>query len=149
WVTEEMAFHSLKADRAKSTARYFALDPDSKVGGDWGQLIGTPCMVTLTKSKSKKPGSTDEYNNISAVSSMRPREAAKAPELVNPAVVFDFYHPDMELFEKFPDWIKEKMKEALDYEGSPLEEALSKSKPSLKSEKIKEEEDTEQDQENS
>jgi hypothetical protein len=55
---------------------------------------------------------------------MRPKEAAKAPELKNSPLVWGFYDPDVEVFNDFPDWIKEKIKGAVDYPGSALEKAL-------------------------
>lgn len=124
WLSEEIPFMSLKADLAKSTKRYFALDPDDKADGDWSKLIGAPCVVTIVQEADKRPGVDRIYEKISAVSAMRPKEAAKAPELKNPPLVWDFYDPDIEVFDKFPDWIKDKIKGAVDYAGSALEKAL-------------------------
>ena len=53
WIGEVIPFYSLKADLAKSTKRYYALDPDVKADGDWSQLIGAPCVVTLVVEESK------------------------------------------------------------------------------------------------
>ena len=55
---------------------------------------------------------------------MRAKEAAKAPALVNPTKVFDIDEPDMEVFNSLPEWIQEKMKNNLNFSGSPLEAAL-------------------------
>lgn len=121
WLSETMPFHSLDSDLAKSTKRYFALDPEQELEGDWGKLIAKPCMVNITQSK---PKDDVVYNNISGVSAMREKEAAKAPELVNPPKVFDFYEPDLEIFLSFPTYLQDKMKEGLDFEGSVLEKLL-------------------------
>ena len=121
WVSEDLPFLSLKADLAKSTKRYYALDPDSVADGDWAKLLGSPCMVTLVQTESKGK----IYNNVAAVSAMRPKEAAKAPPLVNEGKIFDFYSPDMEVFEALPDWIQEVIKGAVDFGGSPLEALLT------------------------
>ena len=48
----------------------------------------------------------------------------KAPELVNPPKVFDFYAPDMTIFLSLPKWLQDKMKDALDYGGGALERAV-------------------------
>jgi len=128
WISEDLPFFPLKADLAKSTKRYYALDADSEHGGDWAKLLGSPCVVTLVQSESK--GKT--YNNVAAVSAMRPKEAAKAPPLVNEGKIFDFYDPDMDVFNALPDWLQEEAKGALDFEGSPLEAALSKAAPDTK-----------------
>lgn len=123
WISEDLPFFSLKADLAKSTKRYYALDPDSEHEGDWAKLLSAPCVVTLVQSESKGK----IYNNVAGVSAMRPKEAAKAPPLVNEGKIFDFYSPDMEVFNSLPDWLQEEAKSAVDFEGSPLEAALSSS----------------------
>lgn len=124
WISENFPFFSLKADLATSTKRYFALDPDNKTGGDWATLVGTPCMVTVVQSPSKKPGDDRIYNNVASVSSMRPKEAAKAEPLKNPTLVFDFYEPDLDVFLSLPDWLQDRCKGAVDFVGSPLEALL-------------------------
>ena len=124
WLSEEFPFMSLKADLAKSTKRYFALDPEDKADGDWSKLIGAPCVVTIVQEADKRPGIDRIYEKVANVSAMRPKEAAKAPELKNPPLVWDFYDPDLEVFKSFPDWVQEKIKGAVDYPGSALETAL-------------------------
>lgn len=125
WLSEDFALHSLEADLATSTKRYLSLDPQMEHDGDWSKLAGTPCMVTITKSVSKKD-KDKIYNNVSSVSIMRAKEAAKAPDLVNPPKVFDIDEPDVEIFLSFPEWLQKRIKENLEYEGSALEEALTK-----------------------
>lgn len=125
WIWERMAFYSLHSEKAKSTKRYYALDPTESAGGDWGKLLGTPAMVTLVVNKNKNTGA--EYNNVSSVSSMRTKEASKAPDLVNEPLVFDFYDPDLETLKKLPDWMKEYFAQAVDYKGSSLEEMIKTS----------------------
>lgn len=124
WLSEEIPFLSLKQDRATSTKRYFALDPDDKADGDWAALIGAPCVVTIVQEADKRPGVDRIYEKISNVSSMRPKEAAKAPELKNTPLIWDFYDPDVEVFKDFPEWLQDKIKNAVDYSGSALEKAL-------------------------
>lgn len=142
WLSEEFPFMSLKADLAKSTKRYFALDPDDKADGDWSKLIGAPCVVTIVQEADKRPGNDRIYEKVANVSAMRPKEAAKAPELKNPPLVWDFYNPDLDVFKNFPDWVQEKIKSAVDYPGSALERALggaqasSGDKGSQKQEKV-------------
>lgn len=127
WITQEMPFLSLKADRATSTKVYYALDPDEKYGGDFSALIGTPCIVTVGVEKDKRPGVDRVYEKVLGVSSMRPKEAAKAPELVNKPYLFDFYDPDLDIWEeKIPEWLQEKIKSAVDFDGSALQKALLK-----------------------
>lgn len=124
WLSETIPFHNLEVERAKSTQRYIALDPNIEHDGDWAALIGTPCMVNVIVREGQGKNKGKMYENISNVSAMRPKEAAKAPELVNPPKVFDFYDPDMEVFNALPQWIQDKMKEAVDFDGGALDMAL-------------------------
>lgn len=123
WLSETFGFHSLDSDLAKSTKRYFALDPEKEHGGDWSQLIGAPCMITVIQRPSKKDPEVI-YNNITGVSSMRAKEAAKAPDLVNEGKLFDIDDPDMDIFSSLPEFLQDKIKKNLDFEGSALEKAL-------------------------
>ena len=123
WLSETFPFYSLDVDRAVSTKRYYALDPKDEKDGDWVELLGTPCTVSVVHGENKKD-KDKPYVNISNVSAMNPKKAAKAPDLVNETRVFDFYEPDMEVFWKLPKWIQDKMKDAVDFEGSALEQAI-------------------------
>lgn len=122
WISENFPLHSLKADMAKSTKRYKALDPTEEFGGNWPDLIEYPCMVTIINNPGKEG---KVYDNVGNVSAMRPRDAANAPELVNEAKVFDLDAPDMEVFNKLPKWIQDKIKGNLGFKSSPLEKALA------------------------
>jgi hypothetical protein len=119
-----MPFNNLAAELAKSTKRYYAFDAKGEYDGDWSQLIGAPCMVTVVVDEGKGKNAGKKYENVAAVTAMRPKEAAKAPALVNPSKLFDFYNPDMEVFNKLPQWLQDKMKSAVDFGGSALELAL-------------------------
>jgi len=124
WLSETMPFNNLAAELAKSTKRYYAFDAKGEYDGDWSQLIGAPCMVTVVVDEGKGKNAGKKYENVAAVTAMRPKEAAKAPALVNPSKLFDFYNPDMEVFNKLPQWLQDKMKSAVDFGGSALELAL-------------------------
>ncbi len=126
WLSEEFPLLSLKADLATSTKRYYALDPEDKADGDWSLLMGAPCMINVINQKDKRPGNDTVYDKISNISSMRPKEAAKAPALVNPPLIWDFYNPDVEVFKTFPDWLQSKIQDAVDYDGSKLQQLFGK-----------------------
>ena len=124
WLSETIPFNNLDADLAKSTKRYYALDANAEHGGDWAALVGTPCVVTIVQNEGTGKNAGSVFENIAAVSAMRPKEAAKAPELVNPPKVFDFYDPDVEIFMSLPQWLQDKIKGAVDFGGGALEKAL-------------------------
>ena len=120
WLWENFPIHSLDSERAKSTKRYYAIDPKEEQGGDWAKLIATPVMVTITKDEGSGKNKGRTYNNVASVSTMREKEAAKAPDLVNQPLVFDFDNPDIEVFKLLPESVQNKIKGSLDYDGSEL-----------------------------
>ena len=120
WISETIPLHNLKADKAKSTQRYLALDPKQVFGGDFSQLLGTPVMITVVNNSV----GDKTYDNVGALSPMRPRDAANAPELKNEAKMFDLDEPDLEIFNKLPKWIQEKIQANLNYNGSKLQKLL-------------------------
>jgi len=124
WISETFPLRPLSQDKAKSTQRYNALDPSSEFKGDFSKCIETPVNVTIihggVNAKTGKP-----YENVGSISAMRARDADKCPPLVNDVKVFDFDAPDIETFNKFPEWIQTKIKGALNYNGSKLSKLLS------------------------
>lgn len=152
WLSETFPFHSLDADLAKSTKRYKALDPQEVHEGDFTQLVGTPCMVTVVHNPGKGKNADKVFQNITGVSAMRPKEAAKAAELVNEPKVFVLDEPDMTIFKSLPEWLQDKIKDNLEFEGSALQEALEepqekpKAKPNRKAAPEPEEEENDEQQ---
>lgn len=120
WYSETLPLHPLVADRAKSTQRYNALDPEGKYGGDFVKCLGVPVNVTLVHNQNGEK----LYVNIANIAAMRPRDAAKCPELVNEAKYFDLDDPDINVFGSLPEWIQTKIKSNLNFKGSKLEAAL-------------------------
>jgi hypothetical protein len=122
WFTEFMPLYGLGSERANSTKRYKAIDPEMKYDGDFDKLVNECVMVTITHSP-KKDGS-GVWENISGVSKMRAKQADAAPELVNASYVFDPDAPDMEVFMRLPAFMREKISKNLQFEGSVLQAAL-------------------------
>lgn len=122
WISEQIPLFHISSDLAKSTKRYKALDENMEFGGDWTKLIGSPCMITITNSISKKNGKV--YENVAAIGKMREKDVKNLPELVNPPKMFDLDDPDMAIFGSFPQWIQDKIKSNLNFKGSKLAELL-------------------------
>lgn len=120
WISETLPFYGLYADKAKSTQRYNALDPNGEFDGDFSKAIGQPINVTIVNNAV----GDKVYDNIATISAMRPRDADKCPELVNPAKLFDLDAPDLEIFNALPEWLRDKIKGNLNFKGSPLEQVL-------------------------
>lgn len=120
WVSCELPLRHIKADRAKTTLLAKALDPEMEYAGDFSKLISRPLMVSLTSNISK--GKT--YTNVVGFEAMRARDIAKCPELVNPSKVFDLSNPDLEVFNSLPEWIRERIKNNLEFTHSKLDKLL-------------------------
>lgn len=121
WISETIPLHNLQADKAKSTQRYYALDPTEQFEGDFTKLLGLPCIVNVVNNKSNNG---KVYDNVASLSTVRAKDAVKLPELVNDPVVFSLDEPDMEVFQKLPEWIQDKLKANLNFNGSILQRAL-------------------------
>jgi hypothetical protein len=121
WISETLPFYGLYADKAKSTQRYLAFDPTQAWGGDFSKAIEQPINITVINN----PGKEGKiYDNVAGIAAMRPKDADKLAVLKNPARVFDLDNPSLEVFNSFPDWIKDKIKGNLNYQGSPLQKLL-------------------------
>jgi len=125
WLSETFPFHSLDMDLAKSTKRYKALDPKEVHEGDFTALIDMPCTVTVVQNDGKGKNAGKVYNNISAVSAMRSKDAANVADLVNEPKVFVLDDPDLTIFNSLPQWLQDKLKDNLEFGGSELEKALT------------------------
>lgn len=124
WISEEFPLYNIGADLAKSTKRYKALDPQLECEGDWGQLLGSPVMVTVTATEGKGQHLGKTFNNIGGLAPMRPKDAAKAEELKNTAKMFDLDAPDLEVFQSLPTWLQDRIKGNLEFKGSKLDQML-------------------------
>ena len=127
WFSEDFPFHSLKADRAKSTKRYNSLDPSGEAGGDFSKLLGKACQVVIVLNPNKKGKKDDEgnlivYENVGDVTGAVNLPGYEQPALINPPFYFDPAADDVSLddFRSIPEWIQKDIQKALDYAGSPL-----------------------------
>lgn len=124
WISEQLVLHSLKADRAKSTQRYNALDPNCEHGGDFAMLGGSGGNVTITTRTGSGEYAGKVFNNIQSVTPVRPKDLAKMEPLKEEPKVFLLDEPDLEVFESLPDWLQDKVKGNLDYNGSEFQALL-------------------------
>lgn len=117
WLSETLPVFALDVDLATSTKRMKAFDPDfSKFKGDWEAVAGEPCAVTIVHKQNGKA-------KIGSVN--KPMKGMVVAELKNPVKVFSLDFPDMEIFNSLPEWLQDKIKSNLDFNGSPLAVALS------------------------
>ena len=119
FVSEDLNY----SDHEKSTmfARVKALDPtgelsrSGKSGYALHNLIGVPCMVAV---KHNDKGYAKVGGVVSAPIGI------PVPELFNTPIIFNMDEPDMDVYNKFSDFVKEKMKSALDLQDTQLGKAL-------------------------
>lgn len=142
WISEEFPLNNLGSELARSTKRYYALDPQEVHEGDWTKLIGTPAVITVVQQPGKGANKDKVYNKISNVSAMRSKEAQKAPALVNEPKVLSLDSTDVDTFQSLPEWIQKKIKESLEWEGTALYAALN---GTPKKEQKKQEDEPEED----
>jgi len=77
---------------------------------DIARLVGVPCMLNIIHKVSKN-GNT--YADIASVSAMP--KGITAPEQINKSVIFTITQPDWDVFDKFPDFLKTKIKSSQEY----------------------------------
>ena len=120
WLSETMVLYNLEAEKAKSTLRYNVLDPNHVHKGDFSQLVGAPCNITVVQN----PKKGRVYENIAGISAMRSKDVMKCPPLINKAMSFDLDVPNMEVFSSLPNWMQKKIVSNLEFKGSKLEGML-------------------------
>ncbi len=132
WLSEEFPVYPLDSELATSTKRYAAFDPGAaKFGGDWGKIAGEPCSVSITHKKSGKA----KVGNVA-----KPMKGMVVPALKNPIKLFDLADPDLDVFNSLPEWLQDKIKSNLEFEGSPLQAILAGGVQKVKQDKPKQEE---------
>lgn len=124
WLTETMPLYNLNSEKAKSTLRYKALDPDEVHEGDFSALLGTPVSVTVVQNPGTGKHKGKVFENIDSIAPMRRKDIEKAAELVNEAVFFDCDDPDIEVFLKLPKFLKDRIQNNLEFAGSRLAKLL-------------------------
>jgi hypothetical protein len=142
WFSEDIPFHSLNADRAKSTKRYKAIDPKDSCDGDFSKLLGMACQVVVVVNPGKGKHQGKTFFNIADVTPAPNLKGYVQADLKNPTVSFDPMDDNVskEEFEALPEWIRTKILGAVDHDGSPLQAVLGGA-PSAPSESSEEEEE--------
>ena len=114
WIDTEINLSN--HEKSKCFQYYNTLDPKNKCNGDWGKLIGTPCQILIAHRESSQRKMFANIKNIVPL-----MEGLEVPALENPTAVFDVSNPRLEIFESLPEWLQEKIKGNLEYDGSKLQ----------------------------
>jgi hypothetical protein len=119
WVSEDVNVNDFEGEGISSTMmlRVRAIDPQNETqdGQDLSKLINKPCMVTV----SHNAKGYAKVKNVGGVPM-----GLQVAELRNPTFSFDIDNPDLETFHSFSDFVKKKIKGALNYPNSALKKAL-------------------------
>lgn len=109
-------------DRSVCYKWYKQLDPAGKHKGDWSKLIDTPCAALIVHDAGKGQNEGKTFDKVAEV--MPLMKGMSVPPLENDPVVFDLTSPNVDVFNEFPDWLKNKIKENLEFDGSKLQNLL-------------------------
>lgn len=92
----------------------------SSFDGDLSSLIGKALMISIEhreiQSGKNRGKVTAKITNFAGVP-----KGFDVPELENETLIFDFDSPTEETWDKLPDWMKERVKEAVNFEGSAMD----------------------------
>lgn len=103
WIGKEYTLSTHKM--AALTKVISALAPDIS---ELSELLNVPCMITV--------GTTDG-GKAKIIGVAAPMKGFDVPELQNDTFHFDMSEPDMDRFAKLPDWVRERIKGANNYDG--------------------------------
>lgn len=81
--------------------------------------LGKPVTVTIGSTS----GGNAKITNVAPI-----MKGMTVPELENPTAVFDFDEPDMEVFNKLPEWIRNRIQTAENFSGSSLSKLIGQDK---------------------
>ena len=110
--------------KSKLVLRSKAFDPKGEHEFDLSKMLGKPCAVTVVEKKKKDGELRNDIGGITA-----PMKGLQIDELVNEPKFFGLDEPDLEIFGSLPEWLQGRIKENLNFKGSPLEEALNGKAP--------------------
>ena len=122
WISEAFPLYPPSADRSKCAQRYLALDPSNTMDGDWDAMLGQAVALTIVHNP-KKDDPSVVYANIGSTSPIM--KGMVVEELANPTTMFSTRDPVLEVFNGLPEFLQEKIKSGVDFEGSALEGMLS------------------------
>jgi hypothetical protein len=123
-MPDHMTAAEIYADQFKSKGKLVqrckTFDPKGELDFDLTEFLGKPCSLTVVNYKKKD----DTIGmKIGAVTGLM--KGMVIAELVNPPKVFALDEPDMTIFGSLPDWFQDKIKENIEFSGSPLATALA------------------------
>lgn len=105
---------SEKANLRKMLASWRGKDfsEDEVKSFDITKLLGVPCMLNVIH----RPGKTDPTKTIQVIASVGAiPKSVTAPAQINPNLILSYDNFETEVFDKLPDFIKQKMQTSTEY----------------------------------
>ena len=99
---------------------------------DVTKLLGKPCMLNIIQKPSKD--GTKLYNEIAGVTPLP--KGFECPAQINDSILWDYDTANMNVFEKLPDFLKDKIKESLEWQSLQQPNATHIDSPSSLSEPV-------------
>jgi hypothetical protein len=101
-------YKDLVAWRGKS------FSPEELLGFDISKLAGAYCQIQVVHNQSKDGSRT--FANVNTIMATKER-----PEPVNATVIFDINNPDMDIFETFSDYLKDKVRNSAEWQTKEIQ----------------------------
>lgn len=120
-MTVDEIYNDQYRGKAKMVLRARAFDKKGSLDFDLSQMLGMPCALTVVTKKKKN--SDELKNEVGAVNP--PMRGMQIEEVVNEPKFFSLEEPDLEIFKSLPEWLQEKIKGNLEYNGSALQKLLA------------------------
>lgn len=98
---------------------YKKLDPSNQFKGDWAKLLGVGIGALIVHDAGKGANAGKVFDNIGDLIPLM--KGTEVPPLENDPALFDLTSPNMEVWEKLPDWLQGIIKENLEYDSSKLQ----------------------------
>jgi len=121
WVSEDLNVSDYESTEGGISStmmkRVRSIDVDNitQDGVDLTKLINLPCLVTITYNKKGYP----KVGNVTPVPA-----GMEVQELRNTPYVFNLDDPDMNIWDTFPQFVKDKIMRAINFPESSLETQL-------------------------
>lgn len=120
WLSRQI--NLTRSDKGIAKKWLEAMDPENNSRGDFSKLVGTPVLVFISHEEGRGKHEGKTFDRVSEVSPML--AGVPVPELENDPVVFDLGSPDMDVFRSLPEFLQERIKGNLEYDGSKLERLI-------------------------
>lgn len=118
WISKKE--NAFSGQNSNITQLVSNLDPSNQFGGDLSAMAraSVTCMVTIAQKTDKTSQQPIEGVRITSITSCPPSIPVFTAQ--NPPLVFDWDKPDMQAYDRLPNWVQEVIKKAHNFNQSNL-----------------------------